>query len=211
MWGIGNTHVNLQRQNCFNTKFLRLRQSGDFSQSNHDQNLTPLHDPAAFRRRFKSRKRTIESFEAHANIDRSPTEKLADLMTSRLGSVGFLTINALWFFSWILINTGHIPAIRIFDPFPFGLLTMIVSLEAIFLAIIVLISQNRAAKIDDLRDEIDLHINTIAEEEITKSIELLILLLKKNNIDVSKDLELKRMLEPTNKEDIQQTLKKQIG
>lgn len=177
----------------------------------NDQNLIPLHDPAAYRRRFKSRKTTIESFEAHANIDRSPTEKLADFMTSRLGSLGFLIINVMWFFCWILVNTGHIPTIHIFDPFPFGLLTMIVSLEAIFLAIIVLISQNRAAKIDDLRDEIDLHINTIAEEEITKSIELLILLLKKNNIDVSKDLELKQMLEPTNKEDLQQTLKEQIG
>lgn len=176
-----------------------------------DQNLIPLHDPAAFRRRFKSRKKTIESFEAHANKDRSPTEKLADLMTSRLGSLGFLIINLLWFSSWILVNTGHVPNIKIFDPFPFGLLTMIVSLEAIFLAIIVLISQNRAAKIDDLRDEIDLHINTIAEEEITKSIELLILLLKKNNIDVSKDLELKQMLEPTNKDDLQQRLKEQIG
>lgn len=177
----------------------------------NDQTPIPLHDPAAFHRRFKSRKRTIESFEAHANIDRTIPERIADLMTSRLGSMGFLIINFVWFSGWILVNTGHIPRIHIFDPFPFGLLTMIVSLEAIFLAIIVLISQNRAAKIDDLRDEIDLHINTIAEEEITKSIELLILLLKKNNIDVSKDPELNQMLEPTNKEDIQQTLKQQIG
>ena len=177
----------------------------------NDQNLIPLHDPAAFKRRLKSRKRSIESFEAHANIDRSPTEKLADFMTTRLGSMGFLILNAVWFMSWILVNSGLIPSIPVFDPFPFGLLTMIVSLEAIFLAIIVLISQNRAAKIDDLRDEIDLHINTIAEEEITKSIELLILLLKKNNIDVSKDLELRQMLEPTDKVGIQQSLKKQIG
>lgn len=177
----------------------------------NDQNLIPLQDPAAYHRRFKSRKRTIESFEAHANTDRTLSEKIADFMTSHLGSMGFLFVNIVWFFCWILINTGLIPGIPVFDPFPFGLLTMIVSLEAIFLAIIVLISQNRAAKIDDLRDEIDLHINTIAEEEITKSIELLILLLKKNNIDVSDDLELKQMLEPTNKENIQQSLKKQIG
>ncbi len=177
----------------------------------NDQSLIPLHDPAAFQRRFKSRKRTIESFEAHANIDRSITEKLADFLTSRLGSMGFLILNAIWFSSWIVINTGNIPGIHIFDPFPFGLLTMIVSLEAIFLAIIVLISQNRAAKIDDLRDEIDLYINTIAEEEITKSIELLILLLKKHNIDVSKDPELKQMLEPTDKADIQKRLEQQIG
>jgi uncharacterized membrane protein len=177
----------------------------------NDQVPVPLHDPVAFRRRFKNRKRTIESFEAHANSDRTLSEKIADLMTSRLGSMGFLVVNLVWFSSWIFINTGNIPGLSIFDPFPFGLLTMIVSLEAIFLAIIVLISQNRAAKIDDLRDEIDLHINTIAEEEITKTIEMLILLLKKNDIDVSNDPEIKQMLEPTNKEDIQKTLKEQIS
>jgi len=176
-----------------------------------DQNLIPLHDPVAFRRRLKSRRRTIESFEANANKDRSLTEKLADLMTSRLGSLEFLVLNLVWFLSWILVNTGNVPGIPVFDPYPFGLLTTIVSLEAILLAIIVLISQNRAAKIDDLRDEIDLHINTIAEEEITKTIELLVLLLQKNGIDVSKDLELKQMLEPKDKEDMQQALKEQIG
>lgn len=176
-----------------------------------DQNLLPTHNPAPVRRRFKSRKRTIESFQAEANANRTASEKLADLMTSRLGSMGFLIINVIWFLSWILINTGLLPIIPIFDPFPFGLLTMIVSLEAIFLAIIVLISQNRAAKVDDLRDDIDLRINEIAEEEIKKSIELMVLLLKKNNIDVSHDLELKQMLEPTNTGDLQQALKKQIG
>lgn len=79
------------------------------------------------------------------------------------------------------------------------------------MAIIVLISQNRAAKIDDLREEIDLHINTIAEKQITKKIELLVHLLKKNGTDVSKDLELQQMLEPTDKEKIERSLKNQIG
>ena len=88
---------------------------------------------------------------------------------------------------------------------------MTVSLEAIFLAITVLISQNRAAKIDDLRDEIDLQINTISEEEITKMIELQLLLLKKNGIDVSKDPELEQMLEPMDTEKIEESLKREIG
>lgn len=171
----------------------------------------PLHDPSAFHRRLKSRQGVIRSFEAKANENRTFTEKAADMMTSRFGSMEFLAINAIWFFTWISINTGVIPIVPIFDPFPFGLLTMTVSLEAIFLAIIVLISQNRAAKIDDLRDEIDLQINTISEEEITKMIELQLLLLKKNGIDVSKDLELEQMLEPMDTQKMEESLKKEIG
>ena len=121
----------------------------------------------------------------------------------------FLVVNMLWFSTWILINSGLIPVITPFDPFPFGLLTTVVSIEAIFLAIVVLISQNRASKIDDLREEVDLHINTLSEEEITKMMELLILLLKKNGIDVSKDTELQEMLEPLDSLSIEESLKKQ--
>lgn len=174
------------------------------------KNYIPLHDSSAFHRRLISRKRIIRSFEARANENRTSIEKIADMMTSRFGSMEFLSINAVWFFIWITINTGLVPIVPIFDPFPFGLLTMTVSLEAIFLAITVLISQNRAAKIDDLRDEIDLQINTISEEEITKMIELQLLLLKKNGIDVSKDPELQQMLEPVDKEKIEESLKREI-
>lgn len=174
------------------------------------KNYLPLTDPSAFARRLKSRRRVIQSFESKANSNRKISEKIADFITARLGSMTFLGINAAWFLAWIVINTGLIPYIPPFDPFPFGLLTMVVSLEAIFLAIIVLISQNRAVKIDDLRGEVDLQINTISEEEITKIIELQILLLKKNGIDVSKDSELQQMLEPIDADKIEQSLEKQI-
>ena len=170
----------------------------------------PLGDPSAFQRRLKSRRRVVQSFEARINANRSLSERIADFITARLGTMSFLLINVFWFFSWVTINLGYIPGVSIFDPFPFGLLTMTVSLEAIFLAIVVLISQNRSAKIDDLREEIELQINTISEEEITKMIELQVLLLEKNGIDVSKDKELQQMLEPTDTEKIENTLKDQI-
>ena len=175
-----------------------------------NSNYVPLHDPIAFQRRLKSRRRVIQSFEAKSKASRTFSEKIADSITSHLGSMTFLLINALWFFIWIIINLGLLPIIPAFDPFPFGLLTMVVSLEAIFLAIIVLISQNRAARIDDLREEVDLQINTIAEEEITKIMELQILLLEKNGIDVSKDVELKEMLEPLNPAKIEELIEEQI-
>ena len=172
--------------------------------------LIPLTDSSAFHRRLKSRRRIIHSFEAKANKNRTLPERIADIMTSKFGSMSFLIFNAVWFLSWILINTGAISNIKAFDPFPFGLLTMIVSLEAIFLAIIVLISQNRGAKIDDLREEISLQITTIAEEEITKMMELQVMILKKNGIDISDDKELQQMLEPIEKDKIEKELEKEL-
>lgn len=163
----------------------------------------------SFHRRLKNRQRIIENFEVKANANRTPAEKFADALTAKLGSVGFLIVNAVWIITWVLINSGFFPSIPVFDPFPFGLLTMIVSLEAIALAIVVLISQNRGAKIDDLRDEVSLQINTITEEEITKMLELQIKLLKKAGIDVSDDRELRQMLEPPTTEELERTLEKQ--
>ena len=158
----------------------------------------------------EKRRKVIKSFKAKADAKRSLAEKFADLMTIKFGSVLFLSLNAVWFLSWILINTGMIPGIEPFDPFPFGLLTMVVSLEAIFLAIIVLISQNREARIADLREEIELRISSISEGELTKLINLMVLLLEKNGIKVDEDPELKKMLRPTDNAEIERQLEKEL-
>ncbi len=171
----------------------------------------PLADQAAFHRRLKSRKRIVKSFEAKANSNRTLSEKAADIMTSRLGTMSFLILNFLWFTGWLLFNSNVLKGVAPFDPFPFGLLTTMVSLEAIFLSIIVLISQNRASKIDDIRDETNLQITTLAEEEITKMMELQILVLKKHGIDVSDDIELQQMLQPTDTNRIETEVEKQLG
>jgi uncharacterized membrane protein len=96
-------------------------------------------------------------------------------------------------------------------PFPFGLLTTVVSLEAIFLAIIVLISQNREARIAELREEVELYINTYAEDEITKVMYLITLLLEKNGIDVSEDTDLRNMLQNVDSDVIEKELEKQLS
>lgn len=152
----------------------------------------------------------VRSLKTRADAQRTFSEKIADWMTGKLGSMGFLLLNATWFLVWILINTGKLPFIAPFDPFPFGLLTMIVSLEAIILAIFVLIAQNRAEKVDDLREEVDLQVDMIAEREITKILKLVTQLAEKQGIDLSRDEELRGMLEPTNTERIEATLEKQI-
>lgn len=94
-------------------------------------------------------------------------------MTRYFGTMGFFLLNAFFFLLWILVNEGIFPNITPFDPFPYGLLTSIVSLEAIFLSIIVLVSQNRESRIADLRQELDFEINVRAEEEITHIIHML--------------------------------------
>jgi len=92
-------------------------------------------------------------------------QRIADWISWFSGSMWFLLINAVWFAVWIAVNTMPL-GVPQFDPFPFGLLTMIVSLEAIFLSCFVLISQNRQAEKDRVRSDIEYEVNIKAELEI---------------------------------------------
>lgn len=102
-----------------------------------------------------------EEVEGHSTV----LQRIADWIAWFSGSMLFLMINGAWFISWIVINTLPV-GIPAFDPFPFGLLTMIVSLEAIFLSCFVLISQNRQAEKDRVRSDIEYEVNIKAELEI---------------------------------------------
>ena len=158
----------------------------------------------------EARKKIFRSIKAKANAKRTRTERIADWMTSSFGSNTFLLLNLILFVAWILINMDAIPAIPSFDPFPFNLLTNIVSLEAIILAIFVLISQNRTAKVDDLREETHLQLNLISEREITKIMKMLAILLEKQGLDLSQDPELQKMLKPISEAEIERHLEKEI-
>ncbi len=92
-------------------------------------------------------------------------QRIADWIAWFSGSMLFLIINGLWFAVWVTINTFPL-GLPQFDPFPFGLLTMIVSLEAIFLSCFVLISQNRQAAKDKIRGDIEYDVNIKAELEV---------------------------------------------
>ena len=97
---------------------------------------------------------------------RTVVEKAADWIAEFSGSILFLTINSLIFLFWIVVNSALIPSLSAFDPYPFGLLTMAVSLEAIILSIFVLLSQNRQAAKDRVRSDIEYDVNLKAELEI---------------------------------------------
>ena len=153
----------------------------------------------------------IKSVKGRADERRKLPERIADALTAAFGSMAFLVLNVVWFVVWIVINVGLIPGIEPFDPFPFGFLTMVVSLEAIALAIIVLMSQNRAAKIADLREEVDLEIDRLAEAELTKLLQLVTQLAEKQGIDLSSDKELSEMVQPSDHEKIEQALEQEVG
>ncbi len=159
--------------------------------------------------KIKHHRLVVQSLRAKADAKRTFTDRVADKLTARFGTVLFLILNAIWFAIWIVSNTNIIPGLKPFDPFPFGLLTMIVSLEAIFLAIIVLISQNRAARVAELREEIDLQVNSIAETEVTKILELLGILMKSSGVKVN-DPEIEEMIRPIRSQDIERLLEKQL-
>lgn len=148
----------------------------------------------------------IYMYNPKSRRNESYIDRSADFLRDSFGTVWFLTMNAVIFLGWILINSGMIPGFKIFDPFPYGLLTTAVSLEAIFLSIIVLISQNRSSEIDSLRDELDLQINIHSESEITRIVNMVDEIHDHLGLPPEDDAELKKMKEKTNINDLRNKL-----
>ena len=96
---------------------------------------------------------------------RKAENRVSDKITAFAGTMRFVYIHSVWFGLWIAINLGLLGAALIFDEYPFGLLTLIVSLEAIFLSTFVMISQNRQAKSAEIRSDLDYKTNVMAERE----------------------------------------------
>jgi uncharacterized membrane protein len=131
--------------------------------------------------------RHIAELEHQALAGRSLGEKIGDGAARVIGSMPFVLAHFVWFFVWIGLNLKLIPGVHPFDPFPFGLLTLVVSLEAIFLSLFLLISQNRMTRQADKRSHLDLQINLLAEAETTKILRVLERIAEK--VGVAKDAE----------------------
>lgn len=139
--------------------------------------------------------------EVRQQYERSmtPQDHLADRITRFTGSMLSILLHALLFSGWIVINLGWLPGIRPWDPFPFVMLAMIASVEAIFLSSFVLVSQNRMAALDAKRADLDLQINLLAEHEVTRLIALTDAIARRLGVNTGEDSEideLKRDVEP---------------
>jgi uncharacterized membrane protein len=165
--------------------------------------------PRDRRQRREGTSRAVRALKAH-HAERLPlVERLAHRLTAVASSTPFLVLHVAWFATWILWNTGE-SRTRVFDPFPFGLLTMIVSLEAIFLSIFVLLSQRRESAIAELREEVTLAVNLRMEDEVTKVLQLVAGLYTRLGVPIAEDAELLDMLQPLDAEAIEAELTEQI-
>src|SRR5919112_5395452 len=162
----------------------------------------------------RRRRRTVANLafgaiKAQHAKHRSALERFVDRLNQYASSTPFLVAHAIWFGVWIAWNTGLL-GLRPFDPFPFGLLTMVVSLEAIFLSIFVLMAQNRESAIAELREELGLQVSLRMEEEVTKTLQLVAGLYTRLGQQVSDDAELREMLGPLDPDKIEHDLIDQI-
>lgn len=145
--------------------------------------------------------RTVHHLRARAARSRNLEERAADGITEFSGRMVFVYLHAAWFVLWIVLNTGHL-GLRPFDPYPYQLLTMVVSLEAIFLSTFVLISQNRLSEEADKRSELDLHIGLLTEHELTRVLKMLDEIQDKLGIPNDDDDELQELEKETRPEDV---------
>ena len=115
--------------------------------------------------------RAIVDLERSARSNESRFGRMAHRVASFCGTLPFLWVHVAWFGAWILFNTvGPQPHP---DPYPFTFLTLLVSLEAIFLSTFILISQNEETRLTERRNALDLQINLLTEQENTKMLRML--------------------------------------
>ena len=152
----------------------------------------------------------FRAIKAQHSANRSAMEVLADRMIGFASSTPFLVIHAIVFIAWIYWNLPF-SGLPKFDAYPFGMLTTIVSLEAIFLSIFVLMTQSRESRIGELREELTLQVNLRMEEEITKTLHLVAGLYSRLGLALADDPELRVMLEPLDPRKIESDLTEQIN
>ena len=168
-----------------------------------------LGDAAERRKRRYVANLAFGAIKAQHAAHRTRLERWVDALNEVASSTPFLVAHAVGFALWILWNTGHLWLAPV-DPFPFGLMTTIVSLEAIFLSIFVLMAQQRESAIAELREELGLQVSLRVEQEVTKTLQLVAGLYTRLGHRVSDDPELIHMLQPLDVKAIERDLLEQI-
>ena len=138
---------------------------------------------------------TVSNLEEAAREQRTSTDRIAEAIANFCGSMTFVWVHVIWFGGWILLNS--IPGIPHIDQFPFTFLTLVVSLEAIFLSTFILISQNLETRVSERRSHLDLQLNLLSEQENTKMIAILLAIAEKVGADLSHDPHIEALTEET--------------
>jgi uncharacterized membrane protein len=142
----------------------------------------------------------MRQLEEAAMAKRTGADRVAAAIARFCGQMTFVWIHVVIFAVWIGYNT--LPWFKPFDPYPFTFLTLVVSLEAIFLSTFVLISQNYEMRVSERRNQLDLQINLLAEQENTKALQILERIAKKVGAHVSDDAQVRALEEATRPESL---------
>jgi len=145
-------------------------------------NKTPTDEAARNPTQFNIA--AIARLEEEALKRRSATERESDAIVRFIGSPKFLLLHIILVGAWSAVNLNLIPGLKAFDPFPFGILALLVSSESVFLTIFVLISQNRMARQAERRSHLDLQVGMLAEQELTVMLQMLQKLCQHAGIDM---------------------------
>ncbi len=140
----------------------------------------------------------IRQLEEAAMAKRTGADRVAAAIARFCGHITFVWIHVALFALWIAYNS--LPWFTPFDPYPFTFLTLVVSLEAIFLSTFILISQNYEMRISERRNQLDLQINLLSEQENTKMLQMLELIAKKIGAHVSDDPQVRALEQATRPE-----------
>jgi uncharacterized membrane protein len=128
--------------------------------------------------------RALLEVRAEHERRRSTTDRIVDAVARFSGSLAFVLVHGVIVAGWLLVNLRVLPVVKPWDPYPFVMLAMAASVEAIFLSTFILIAQNRNQHLAEKRADLDLQINLLAEHEITRLIQLSEAVAKKLGVDV---------------------------
>ena len=147
---------------------------------------------------------TVLKLEEAAREQRTRTDRIAEVIAGFCGSMTFVWVHVIWFGAWVVFNL--LPGIKHVDPFPFTFLTLVVSLEAIFLSTFILISQNHDSRVSEKRNHLDLQINLLSEQENTQILSILQQIAAKVGADIAHDPHVRVLEEATHPEKLVEQL-----
>jgi uncharacterized membrane protein len=154
------------------------------------------HAPAREESSDELTKRNVEvikQLEDAAKQERTKSDLVAEAVANFCGSMTFVWVHVIWFGGWIVFNS--VPGLPHVDAFPFTFLTLVVSLEAIFLSTFILISQNHDTKLSERRNNLDLQINLLSEQENTRMLEMLRVIAEKLGCELPDDQDVRKLSE----------------
>jgi uncharacterized membrane protein len=153
----------------------------------------------------------ISDLELAARHELTPSERVSKAITDFAGSMTFVGLHILLFGGWTLWN-GRAPEHLRFDPYPFGLMTMMVSLEGVFLATFVLITQNRILSQSDRRDHLDLQVSMLTEQELTTALRMLRQLCERSGVrpESDEDRRVEDLMQETNVSEVMDQIERRL-